>query len=392
MTRVVIISSKRDKKSFLEDFLSFWLRREKIRIEIYEKDDDLNLKDDDILIILQDDNIDKFINNINSKYYTILINFYYNSKNYNLHNFCNIDIRIKKWILEREKIPNFFNYTCIENFKKELVNIIKNRRKKYINLINPGKVSAYDVNQYYGNIYKISNEEEIFTPNDKLRNISNDFEILKCDKKVNIYIPVYYRLNKAIKCIESIKKLAQNSKYDIKIHVGDNNTKLDKMKEYLKNSGVYVYFSDKNIGKASIINLLHSKARVCDYIFSIDGDMYYDENLIKPENRKYNIFDQMIECLEKTDDTGLVSSFQYIQSEHWFNGTIKVIQEKKFNIGITKTGIGIAGGCVVLRQKDWKTIGGYKENHDIYTGDDSILTYMCYFDGYRHGSSPSRRR
>ena len=199
MTRVVIISSKRDKKSFLEEFLSFWLRKENFRIEIYEKDDDLNLKDNDILIILQDDNIDKFVNNINSKYYTIFINFYYNSKNYNLHNFCNIDIRIKKWILEREKIPNFFNYTCIENFKKELVNIIKNRRKKYVNLINPGKVSAYDVNQYYGNIYKISNEEEIFTPNDKLRDISNDFNILKYDKKVNIYIPVYYRLNKAIK-------------------------------------------------------------------------------------------------------------------------------------------------------------------------------------------------
>jgi len=376
MTKVVIISSEKDKKEFLENFLVFWLIKEKIKIEIYDKTDEIDLNEDDILLILQDDKIDNFIEKTSRLNYTILLNFYYNETKYNLNNFCNIDIRLKKMIMERKKIPSFFNYTCMEEFKKEFLDIVKNRRKKYINLINPGKVSAYDINQYYNNIYKVDTTEEICMSNDNLRNISKDYvENLNYNKKVNIYIPVYYRLNKTIKCINSIKKLAQNSKYDIKIYIGDNNTKTEKMKEFLKNCGLYVFFSEKNLGKASIVNLLDKKSRSCDYIFSIDGDMYYDENLVNIIHRKYNILDRMIECLEKTENTGLVSSSQYVQSEHWFNGTIKIIEERKFKIGITTTGIGIAGGCIVMREKDWKKIGGYKENYDIYTGDDSILTY-----------------
>lgn len=375
MPNVIIISSKKDKNSFLEDFLSFWLIKENFRVEVYERNDDFIIRDEDIIIILQDDGVDGYINCLSRKNYTVLLNFYYNGTVYELPNFCNVDVRIKEWVLDEETIPSSFNYTCIDDFKKEILNIIKTKTKKYINLINPGSVTAYDINKFYGNIYKIDNEKKIFTSNKNLRDISDDFSPLNYEKKVNIYIPVYYRPEKTKKCIDSIKKLAQNSAYDVKIYVGDNNTKLEEMKKFLKECGLYVYFSEKNIGKASIVNHLHKNARKCDYIFSIDGDMYYDHSLVKKEYQKYNIFDRMIECLEKTDQTGLVSSFQYVQSEHWFNGTIKIIKEKNFNIGITNTGIGIAGGCIVMRSKDWKNIGGYKENHDIYTGDDSILTY-----------------
>ena len=92
MTKVVIISSEKDKKEFLENFLVFWLIKEKIKIEIYDKTDEIDLNEDDILLILQDDKIDNFIEKTSRLNYTILLNFYYNETKYNLNNFCNIDI------------------------------------------------------------------------------------------------------------------------------------------------------------------------------------------------------------------------------------------------------------------------------------------------------------
>lgn len=378
MSNIIIISSKEDTNSEIENFLFFWLKKNNYRIHIYEKCDEFNYEKDYIFIVLQDKNIQNYISSIDEKNYILLINFYQTDNKIIRNNFCSLNIRLLDRFLDNDRIPPKFNYTCIEDFKKIVLQIIKDKRKKYISFFNPGEVLAYDINQFYNKAYKIGKENVLFEPYSNLRNISNDFKTLDCDKKVNIYIPVYYRLKKTINCLESIKRLAENSIYDIKIYVGDNNTKLPEMNQYLKNCGLNVYFSPENLGKAGIINKIHSNARKCNYIFSIDGDMCYDPELIKPEFRKYNLFDKMIECLEKTKNTGLVSSFQYIQSEHWFNGTIKKIKERGFNIGITNTGIGIAGGCVVLREKDWKTIGGYKQNHDIYTGDDSILTYKIY--------------
>ena len=103
-------------------------------------------------------------------------------------------------------------------------------------------------------------------------------------KLVNIYIPTYYRLKKTKRSIESIINSANKSKYDIAIYIGDNNTKLEDMKSWLQSlarSGkVHVLFSVENKGKASMINLLHSQARKCDYIFNIDSDMVVEEQKI----------------------------------------------------------------------------------------------------------------
>lgn len=194
-------------------------------------------------------------------------------------------------------------------------------------------------------------------------------------KKVHIYMPTYYRLKKTKKSINSIIELMITSDHHIKLFIGDNNSKNEEMHQWLigvnKIGNVKVYFSDKNLGKANMVNKLHKENNTEDveYIFSIDSDMQ------KPKDADYNTLDKMIEILENCDNVGLVSSNQQESCHHWFNRTVYPLKVGKYNLGFTSNGIGIAGGCIVMKATDWNFLGGYKEDHDIYTGDDSILTY-----------------
>ena len=81
----------------------------------------------------------------------------------------------------------------------------------------------------------------------------------------------------------------------------------------------------------------------------------------------------MIKLLERGHNLGLVSSFQTGQSEHWFGRTVFEQRERGYRIGESKTGVGVAGGCVCIRGDDWERIRGYEESYDIYTADDAIL-------------------
>ena len=112
-----------------------------------------------------------------------------------------------------------------------------------------------------------------------------------------------------------------------------------------------------------------------DYIFSIDSDMRLEKELNK---NKENVFDKMIEILEICSNVGLVASNQSELSQHWYDNTVSVKEDRNFKLGVTSNGIGVSGGCICLRKEDWNKIGGYKENHDVYTGDDSILTYNVF--------------
>lgn len=273
----------------------------------------------------------------------------------------------------KNQIPLSFNCTITSDALNLFVQMITKSNFGCFNLINPGSVNGKDIRNFYNVHNNISYTFQDITSYTypELPNIKNKFLPIK-DKIVNVYIPVYYRFEKSKQCIESIRKAANESKYDVKLYVGDNNTKLEVMKNWLENIPEQVYFAPKNVGKANIVNKMHLDSRKCDYIFSIDGDMCCDTT------KNYNIFDSMIECLEKGENIGLVSSFQYGQSEHWFNGTIQVRKSNGINLGFSESGIGIAGGCIVMRTVEWDKIGGYKENHDIYTGDDGILTYKVY--------------
>ena len=182
-------------------------------------------------------------------------------------------------------------------------------------------------------------------------------------KKINIYMPTYYRFEKTKRSIESIHELINRSNYDVKLYIGDNNTKIPEMREWLKQYDTRL--SNTNLGKADMVNLLHKNARKCDYIFSIDSDMYSNEEI--------NSLDFMIDILDTEFNIGVVSSNQYELPQHWFDTHIKVIEGRKYKLGDSKTNVGVAGGCICMRTVDFEKIGMYKEKHDIYTGDDGIL-------------------
>ena len=194
---------------------------------------------------------------------------------------------------------------------------------------------------------------------------------IKERKKINIYIPTYHRYKKTKASIEDIIQLSKNSIHDIQIYIGDNNSN-EEMKEWLRKLKVNVYFSEKNIGKSMIINYMHKNIarQDSDYVFSIDSDMRKDNC--------DDIFDKMIVILETCANIGLVASNQSDLSQHWYGKTVTVKNNRGFNLGYTNNGIGVSGGCICMRTKEWNIIGGYKENHAIYTGDDSILTYNVF--------------
>lgn len=241
------------------------------------------------------------------------------------------------------------SYNNISNFNlKNLLNEVINKKIK-------GKIDEKNLNNYI----KVKNEK-----------------IYEEDKSyvVNIYIPTYYRIEKCKRSLTSIISQSKNSIHDVKIYVYDNNTNIEEMKEFLDSIPVLVTYGKVNIGKANAVNHLHSISRKSDFIFSIDSDMYFDEE----EEKKYNIIDKMVLCLIKCKNLGLVSSFQKIQSEHWLNKSVFPKKEGDFNLGLSVNRAGIAGGCVCIKSDDWNKIGGYKKNHDIYTGDDGILMKKVY--------------
>lgn len=208
-------------------------------------------------------------------------------------------------------------------------------------------------------------------------------------KKVSVFIPTYYRLEKAKACVESLLASAHHSQNEYTFYIGDNNTQDDKMQEWLRSlkapidklgkdtCRVEVYHSEKNIGKSGIVNEMYRKyvnEEKPDYIFSIDSDMVLPESLVIPPGEEtLPSLDGMIDVLDRCRNVGIVSSQQTGECHHWFGRSVEVKTELGYHIGESKTGIGISGGCVVMRCDDWEIIGGYAENYDVYTADDAIL-------------------
>jgi hypothetical protein len=188
-------------------------------------------------------------------------------------------------------------------------------------------------------------------------------------KKILILIPTYNRFQKTKNSLLSILNSFRKTEHFFKILVGDNATKEEGMKEWLvdfgKNDEVEVTFNEKNLGKARMVNKLFKENQGSyDYLFSIDSDMV-------ALNEKS--FLGMIGIMEGCFNVGLVSSNQLGECHHWFGKTVFKKKEIGFNIGESKNGIGVSGGCVAMRIDDWKKIDGYRENYDLYTGDDAIL-------------------
>jgi len=248
--------------------------------------------------------------------------------------------------------------TIMENAIDVIIEYAFDKKIGNYDFINPGVMSSENQTRLNLNL-----EKNILKYKCVPELVNTDAYDKDYTKKVNIYMPTYYRFEKTKRSIESIQELVARSNYDVKVYIGDNNTKLPEMHDWLKQFNTH--FSDTNLGKSGLVNLLHRGARNCDYIFSIDSDMYSNEDV--------NILDYMIEILEVEFNIGVVSSNQYDLPQHWFNSHIKVMEGRNYKLGDSKTNVGIAGGCLCMKTVDFEKIGMYKENHDIYTGDDGIL-------------------
>lgn len=258
-----------------------------------------------------------------------------------------------------------YNYTNMHLALPKILNWIKRKKKGVFNFFNLEKHNL-----------KIDIKDNYIKPSEGV-DIKEDIVCLDKAKKVNIYMPSYYRFEKTKKSILDMIELSKYSIHDIKIYIGDNNTKIKEMREWLfkidkEKEIIKVYFSDNNIGKANIINYMDKNIarQDYDYLFSIDSDMVIDH--------KTDIFDKMIEILETGNNIGLVASNQSELSQHWYGKTVFTRKSRGFNLGFTNNGIGISGGCILMKKSDWQKVGGYKIDHDIYTGDDSILTYNVF--------------
>lgn len=263
------------------------------------------------------------------------------------------------------------------------VQIANNFKPGYHIMVNPGTISLDTILEFYGLPLSVQKR----TPNLEYKgnwgyglSPLEDFFTESFEKKVNIYLPTYYRFQKTKESIESILQDVEKSQYDVMVYIGDNNTKDLEMRDWLtslpslydnKDEGekkvkVEVYFGEKNIGKGMMVNHLYRNSRKCDYLFSIDSDMKVETE---------NFVDKMLFHLTRIQNAGLISSQQSGLSQHWWGRGVNEEVREGMKVGYSPGGVGVAGGCVCLRTVDWNAVGMYRENHDIYTGDDGILTY-----------------
>ena len=269
-----------------------------------------------------------------------------------------------------------YNFSMIGEATDKISKLMKQFEYGHYVLSNPGEVTTSQILKYY----QIERENKNIVRGENRTCISSfpgftkieNYFIEKEDAKINLYLPTYHRLEKTKTSLESIVSAAKLSKYDVKIYLGDNSPNFPELREWLqeldqREEMVSVHLGKKNIGKSGMVNHLYKNSRKCDYLFSIDSDMIVDEG--------HNFVDEMIFHLTRLENCGLVSSNQKDCNQHWFGKTVEEVERNGMKVGYSPDGVGIAGGCVCLRSKDWEAIGMYKENHDIYTGDDGIVTH-----------------
>lgn len=267
------------------------------------------------------------------------------------------------------------SFSMLEEVTSQIAN---NFKPGFYNMINPGVITRDVISQYYDFPVTegVGEPETVIKGNWKFGlSPIEDFFTESFEKKVNVYIPTYYRFEKTKESIESILNDLEKSQYDVMVYIGDNNTKDSKMRDWLsslsRNQGdskvkLKVYFGEKNIGKGMMVNHLYRNSRKCHYLFSIDSDMKVETE---------NFVDKMLFHLTRIQNCGVISAEQSGLSQHWWGRGVVEETREGMKVGFSSEGIGVAGGCLCLRTVDWISAGMYRENHDIYTGDDGILTY-----------------
>ena len=186
---------------------------------------------------------------------------------------------------------------------------------------------------------------------------------------INIFTPVYHRFNATKDSLESVIKCMNASVYPCKLFIGVNGVENIEMEVWLKSlysDKVSIYFSDKNVGKAEIINQMYAKNNECTHVISIDSDMVADEG---------NFIDGMVWAIEHFPDFGLLSSFQKGMDCHiWSDmGGLEKIATKEHCVIKYGNKNCVAGGCVILKKEIWDLVGCYSTYGKVYGYDDAFL-------------------
>jgi hypothetical protein len=168
------------------------------------------------------------------------------------------------------------------------------------------------------------------------------------------------------RCLESIIPFVNSSVYDTTLYICDNNSAKDMVKylESLSSNRVKVFKSDKNVGKAALVNMVYEKTSNCSHFISIDSDMIADE--------QYNFIDEMVWCIEHFPEFGVLSTFQKQNNQQLMDGLHQKVSREKHSVLFGQYN-SVAGGCVVLTKEMWNTIGHYNTYGGVYGFDDGLM-------------------
>ena len=192
--------------------------------------------------------------------------------------------------------------------------------------------------------------------------------------KVNIYSPLYHRFKKTKLAIESVMESVSSSVNDVELYLGVNGLEdgvdgpMHQWLQGITTEKIKVFISPKNVGKAAVINSMHTQARPCDYVISIDSDME------AVENGDYNWIDRSVEHINANQDFGVLSSFQLGGNCH----VLHMQKQERNNIMFGAPG-GVAGGCFIMRSNEFNAIGMYTV-YDVYNGDDAYIMRKTTMD------------
>lgn len=169
------------------------------------------------------------------------------------------------------------------------------------------------------------------------------------------------------RCLESVIPHVNSSIYDTTLFVGDNNSN-DEMKKWLdtlKSERVRVFYSQRNIGKAGIVNKMYREyGNECHYFISMDSDMIADED--------YNFIDRMVWYACNMPQFGLLSTFQKENDQHLWDGLTQIESKDGFEVAFGRYNC-VAGGCVILSKHMWDSIGNYDTYGNVYGYDDGLM-------------------
>lgn len=195
--------------------------------------------------------------------------------------------------------------------------------------------------------------------------------------KVNIYSPTYHRFEKTKVAVSSIIDTINSSENDVRYFLCDNNSPQE-MKDWLvkqdkDNDKVETFLSPVNYGKAKLVNQVHSKARDCDYVISIDSDM-------RNTHLEYNWIDELVKIMGNVPKLGVLSTFQEGSNCHHLHAlphthVVNLPNKTTHKIKYGHFG-GVAGGCIILRTREFNSFGMYTIR-DVYNADDALIMRKC---------------